>query len=104
MAFSTLYLLTSVVATLLSAYTGRLDRLAIHYPGAWLRVSFHAHPLTQSSVHPFPCYVQPPLPKVVIDGAPWWEVVWQQSPSTAAPNDVEDSVEDLAQGVHPRTT
>src|SRR5918994_4169324 len=35
---------------------------------------------------------------------PGREVVRQQAPSTAAPHDVEDGVEDLAQGVHPGTS
>jgi site-specific DNA recombinase len=31
-----------------------------------------------------------------LDGLPRWEVVWQESPGTATPHDVEDGVEDLA--------
>jgi hypothetical protein len=37
----------------------------------------------------------------MVDGLPRREVVWQQAPSTAATNYVEDGVKDLAQGVYP---
>jgi hypothetical protein len=37
----------------------------------------------------------------MVDGLPGWEVVGQQTPSAATAQDVEDGVEDLAQGMHP---
>ena len=39
----------------------------------------------------------------MVDGLPGWEVVWQQSPSTAAAHNIEDGVKDLAQRIDPRT-
>jgi hypothetical protein len=40
----------------------------------------------------------------VVDGLPGREVVGKEAPSAAAAHDVEESVEDLAQGVHPRAS
>ena len=102
MPLSAFDLLPAVVAALFSSYTCCLDRLAIHYRCAGLRVSLEAYPhsLAQSGVHPFPRSIQPPSSEIVVDGAPWWEVVWQKPPSTPAANEVEDGVKDLTQGVY----
>jgi hypothetical protein len=56
MSLSTANLLSAVVTTLLSAYSGRSDRLAIHYPGAGLRIPLQANPQTLSDrpVDPLP--------------------------------------------------
>ena len=54
-------------------------------------------------MHPLPRSVQTPESEVVVDGLPRWEVVGQQSPGAAAPQDVEDGVEDLAQAMEART-
>src|SRR5215217_317542 len=99
MALSPLHLLASIVAALFSAYSGRLDRLAIHYGCAGLGVPLEANPnpLAQSGVHPLPGSIQAELPEVVVDAAPGREVVEEQAPRTAAPYDVEDGVEDLTQ-------
>jgi hypothetical protein len=104
MALSALDLLGPVVATLSSSYPGSLDRLAIHYARAGLGVPLQAdpHTLAQSGVHPLPGSIQAPETEVVVDGLPGREVVRQQSPGTAAPDDVEDGVEDLAQRIDPR--
>src|SRR5215218_5435023 len=95
------YAVGPIVAALFSSHPGTLDRLTIHYPGAGLGVPPEAdpHPLAQSNVHPFPRPVQTPGAEVVVDSLPGWEVVRQQPPGAAAANDVEDGVEDLAQGV-----
>src|SRR5215218_8213404 len=37
----------------------------------------------------------------MVDGLPGRELVRKQTPSTSATNDVEDGVDDLAEGVHP---
>src|SRR5215203_1374866 len=106
MALSTLHLLASVVAALFSTHPGSLYRLAIHYGGAGLRVPLETDPdpLTQGRVHPLPGPIQAELPEVVVDAAPGREIVGKQAPRTAAPHDVEDGVEDLAQGVQTRTS
>jgi hypothetical protein len=44
MALSTLDLLAAIVAALFAAYPGRLDRLAIYYGGAGLRIPFETDP------------------------------------------------------------
>src|SRR3712207_5009736 len=69
-ALSAFDLLAAVVAALFSAYAGRLDRLAIHYPRTGLRVPLEAHPhtLAQGSVHPLPGAIQSPEAEVMVDG------------------------------------
>jgi len=37
----------------------------------------------------------------MVDGLPGWEVMWQESPSAAALEEVEDSVEDLPRAMEP---
>jgi hypothetical protein len=37
----------------------------------------------------------------MVDGLPRREIVGQQAPSTPATHDVEDGIDDLAEGVHP---
>jgi hypothetical protein len=54
-------------------------------------------------MHPLPGAIQAELSEVVVDAASRWEVVGKQAPRTAAPYNVEDGVEDLAQGVDART-
>lgn len=44
------------------------------------------------------------LRKDYLDGLPGWEVVGQQTPGATATEDVEDGVEDLAQGADPGTS
>ena len=99
-------LLAPVIAALFSTYPGCFDRLAVHHACAGLRVSLHAHshPLAQGGVQPFPGAIQAPQAEVVVDGLPGWELMGYKSPSTAATDYVKDSVEDLAQGVHPRAS
>jgi hypothetical protein len=105
-SLAALDLLGSVIAALFSTYPGSLDRLAVHYACARLRVSLeaHSHLLAQGGVHPFPGAIQAPQAEVVVDGLPGWELMWHKSPSTAATDYVKDSVEDLAQGVHSRAS
>ena len=45
--------------------------------------------------------VKAPSPEVMVDRLPGREVVGQKSPGTATTHDVEDGLEDLAQGVQP---
>src|SRR5829696_6405014 len=84
--FASFDLLGPVVTALFPAHACCLDRLAIHYGGTGLRVSLEAdsHPLAQGGVHPFPRPVQAPEAEVVVDRLPRREVVWQESPGTAA--------------------
>src|SRR5919112_5185596 len=103
MALSSFDLLGPVVAALLAAHACCLDRLAVNYRCTGLRVPLEAHPnaLAQGRVHPFPGAIYAPSPEVTVDGLPGREVVRQQAPGTAAMHDVEDGVDDLAEGVHP---
>src|SRR5688500_2520555 len=106
MALCAFDLLASIVAAPFSTYSCSLHRPAIHYGCAGLGVPLeaNAHSLAQSDVHPFPRAVQAELPEVVVDAAPGREVVRKQAPRTAAPDDVEDGVEDLTQRVDSRTS
>jgi hypothetical protein len=101
MSLASFDLLGTVVSSPFSAHPGRFDRLAIHHASARLGISAHTHPhsFAQGSVHPLEGALEPPSPEVVVDGLPGREVVGQQSPGAAALQDVEDGVEDLAQGV-----
>ena len=65
---------------------------------AGLRISVQANPkaLADSLVDPFPSTVDTPLPEIVVDGRPSRELVRKQAPPTAAPQEVEDGLKDLA--------
>src|SRR5512132_1005949 len=101
MALSSFDLLGPVVTALLATHARSLDRLAVYYGRAGLRVSPEAHPhsLAQGRVHPLPSSIYAPNPEVMVYCLPRRELVGQQAPSTTATHDVEDGVYDLAQGV-----
>jgi hypothetical protein len=103
-ALSALHLFPAIVAAFFPAHPGRLDRLAVHYPRAGLRVSLQTNPrpLAQGGMHPLPGAIQAEPSEVVVDAAPGWEIVGKQAPGAAAPHDVEDGVKDLAQRVDSR--
>src|SRR5215210_8702615 len=105
MPLSAFDLLAPVVAALFSSHAGSLDRLAVHYGRAGLRVSLEAHPqtLAQGGVKPLPGTIQAPKAEVVVDGLPRREVVWQESPLTAAADHIEDGIKDLAWRIDSRT-
>jgi hypothetical protein len=92
---------------LFSAYAGHLlDRLAIYYACAGLRVPLntHSHPLAQGLVHPFPGSIQAPGSEVVVNGLPGWELMRQKAPLAATSGDLEeDRVENLAQATEAGT-
>jgi len=94
----------AVVATN-AADAGRANRLAIDDACTRLRVApdSRAELLAQDSVEVLPGAVQPPQAEIVIDGWPGRELVWQQPPSAATSNNVEDGVQDLAEGVKARS-
>src|SRR5215211_7203445 len=58
-SLATFDLLGAVVSSLLSAYAGRLGRLAVYDTRAGLGVSLEANPrpLAQGGVHPLPCTI-----------------------------------------------
>src|SRR5215212_11888159 len=103
MALSAFDLLGSVVTTLYSAYAGRFDRLTVDDASTGLGVSLqaHPHPLAQGGVHPLPGSIQTPGAEVVVDALPGWVLVREQSPGTAAADEVENGVEDLAGAMQP---
>src|SRR5919106_3613284 len=106
MSLPTANLLSAIVTPLFPAHSSRFYRLAIHYPGAGLRIPPQANPQTLSDrpVDPLPGVVYSPNSEVVKDGLPWWEVVGKQAPGTATPQDVEDGVEDLARTMDLRSS
>ena len=74
------------------------DGLAIDNASARLRIApdRRAELLAQDGVQVLPCAVQTPQPEIVIGGLPGCELMWEQSPGTATPYDIEDGVQDLA--------
>jgi hypothetical protein len=50
-------------------------------------------------MHPLPGAVPTPAPEVLVDKLPWRQVMWHQTPRTAAAQDIKDAVEDLPLGV-----
>lgn len=103
MTLSPFRLLAAVVTALITSHTSALVRLAVHYASAWLRIPFlaHSHMTAQSSVYPLPSALTPPGSEVMVDGLPGRKVVRQQAPGTSTTHEVEDGLEDLAQGVYP---
>jgi hypothetical protein len=79
MTFSALYLLATVISTSFSSYARALNRLAIDYAGARLRISAHTdpYPLAQGGVQLLPGTVKALGPEVMMDGLPGREVMWQ---------------------------
>ena len=74
------------------------DGLAIDDASARLRIApdRRAELLAQDGVQVLPGAVQTPEPEIVIGGLPGCELMWEQSPGTATPYDIEDGVQDLA--------
>src|SRR5919112_110763 len=81
MPLPTANVLSAIVTPLFPANSRRFYRLAIHYPGAGLRIPPQANPQTLSDrpVDPLPGVVYSPNSEVVKDGLPWWEVVGEAS-------------------------
>src|SRR5919107_1713933 len=98
MALSSFDLLGPVVSALCASYHGGLDRLAVYYAGAGLRVPLQTdpHPLAQGRVHPLPGSIQTPETEVGVRVVAGGEVGGKQAGGKPAANDVEDGVEDLA--------
>jgi hypothetical protein len=71
-AFSALYLLAAVVASLLSSYTGALDRLRIDNTCGGLRITPKTDPqaLADGCVEPLSGAIDAPEAKVMVDGLP----------------------------------
>ena len=86
-----------------AADAGGSNRLAVDNASTRLRVApdTHAELLAEDSVQVLPRAIQTPQPEVVIRGLPGWELVREQPPGTAAPHDVEDGIQDLADRVEP---
>ena len=74
---------------------GRPDRLAIDDACAGMRVApdGDVELLAQDSVHVFPGAIETPQTEIVISSLPGWELVREQPPGAATPNQVEDGVQ-----------
>ena len=96
-------ILVGIVAARVGRFFDGLDALGIDYGRC--RLGVLACPLPLSSVQDFedegPQPVQSESSEMVVNGRPWRKVVGQKPPSTAAFEHVEDSVENIAQGVGP---
>src|SRR5215218_5026205 len=102
MALSAANLFSAIVTPRLSAHPGSLCGLRVDYPGTRLGVSPEAssQALVDCLVHPFPGAVEAPsFDAVVVDSLPRREVTGQKPPLAAALQDVENSVEDLAEAM-----
>src|SRR5215210_5259626 len=101
MTLSAPHLLVSVVSPLLSADPGGLRGLGVGNTRAGQRVLTRAgpHPLAKRRVEPLEGPVRAPPPEPPVNGLPRQEVPGQQPPGTAAFEDIEDRVEDLAGSV-----
>jgi len=88
-----------------AADAGRPDGLAIDDASARLGITpdGRAELLAQDGVQVLPGAVQTPQTEVVVGGLPRRELMREQSPGTATPNDVEDSVQDFADRVEARS-
>jgi hypothetical protein len=80
-----------------TADAGRPDGLAIDDARAGMRVApdGDAELLAQDRVHVFPGAIETPQTEIVIRTLPGWELVREQPPGAATPNNVEDGVQDL---------
>ncbi len=59
--------------------------------------------LTQDRIQVLPGTVQTPHTEIVIGSLPRCELVREQPPCAATPNNVEDGIQDLAHGVQARS-
>jgi hypothetical protein len=99
-AFAAVHALGAIVATD-TTHACCPDRLTVDDRRTRLGLSpdAGAELLAQDSVQMLPCAVQSPETEVVIGRLPGWELVREQSPSAATPHNIEDGVQDLANGV-----
>src|SRR3990170_4804871 len=79
-ALASLDLLAPVVTSIFSAHRGGLNRLGIHHARAGLRAPFKAdpQPFAAGPVDPLEGAVDPPGPKIMVDGGPSRKVVGEQ--------------------------
>src|SRR5215207_4104005 len=101
MSLPALDVLVGVVAGRSGAFLGSLHALGVHDGYGGVGVLTDPLPLrrTKDREGPMPKATQAEPAEVVVDGRPRREVARQHPPGAAAPQDVEDSVEDVAQGV-----
>ena len=101
-ALSAFHLLPTIVASLLPAYAGRLDRLAIHHASARLGIRLlRTRTRLRKAVWIFSQCAPYANPEVMVDGLLEGGSRGATAPGASTTRDVEDGVEDLAQGVHP---
>src|SRR5215216_4558892 len=106
MELPTPHLLATVEAPLLSADARCFGRLRVNDASTRLGVSTepHTQAFTYRAVESLPGTIQAPGPEVVKDRLPRRELSGQHAPMAAALQDVEDSIQDLAGAVQPRTS
>src|SRR5918997_5408487 len=93
--------LVGVVATRVGRFFDSLDALGVHDGRCGLGILARPLPLdcTQDFEDEVPQPVQSESPEMVVNGRPWRKVMGQKPPMTATLEYVEDSVENIAQGV-----
>ena len=100
MPLASIDLLARVVTPLVAGF-GTLYALAVDDSSAGLGLAslYQAKLLPQMSVYLLPQTVVLPQPEVMVDGAPGRKVLRQIAPLTAGLDDIEDPVEQLAEGM-----
>src|SRR5215203_6450968 len=101
MALPAANLFSAIVTSRFSAHSGSLCGLRVDYPSTRLGVSPEtgSQALVDCLVYSFPGAVEAPSSEVVVDSLPRREVTGQKPPLAAALQDVENSVEDLAEAM-----
>src|SRR5215216_882382 len=101
MSLAPLDVLVGIVATRVGRFFDGLDTLGVHDGSR--RSGVLACPLPLGCVHDFedegPQSLKLESSEMVVNGRPWRKVMGQKPPMTATFQDVEDSVENIAQGV-----
>src|ERR687893_3099521 len=102
MPLPALDVLLGIVAVESGTFLGGLHALGVHDGYRGIRVLADSLPLrrTKHSEGAVPKAAQAEPTEVVVDGGPGREVAGQHSPGAAAPQDEEDGVEDVSQGVN----
>ncbi len=84
----------------------RLDTLTVQDRRTGFRVSplRPTHFLSQLVMNRKPSSVEPPIPKVSVDGLPRWQVMRQHGPLATGAKDIENGIYDFAPCMFSRTT
>jgi hypothetical protein len=76
---------------------GGLDRLTVETSSTGLAAlaGGHADIAPEQIMHPLPAPVLAPAPEVLVHHLPGWKIVGQQTPRTAAPEEITDRLQEF---------